>query len=503
MGPRLATSHVPPGAAAALLVALSALALLAACGPASAADPVPPEVTIRFPLNGTAFNTSAGAPHAGQVSVEASAYVNDSDTPPENVTVSVALTPDFSTVAPGENLTLDTAVLGLHEKRVWTTMWLPEGAYTITFNASDASGPPVLSSAAFFVDFTAPTISVDAPGASSVDTVWVTVDITDATSGVDPDDVEVYYRSDCSSSWLRMTPSLVVLGGHVVGEVELTLCEGADNLVQVVANDRAGHGNSTGAVAITYDAKPPTFDRFSPASFATTDGPNVTVSAAVSDTGSGVNRSTVEVQASADGGVTWGPWTRAALATEGSRLVASFDLQLDPGAHAAIRWRAYDALGNGPGEMVVVHFTVNGPPFLISVEPEEGGQALEGQELTFSARFADPDADVVSTTFYSDIDGTLGTLSGRHEVDPSGDSFRATLSVGVHNLTVVGSDGHGNRVAYTYTFTVSQRPPPDMRPFAAIGLLGVAMAAATWYAWRRAEELDEESDREGGAGDDA
>lgn len=500
MGARGATAAIPLPAAALLALALALVALGAVALSAGASTPA---VVIELPVDGTIFNQSAQPPRAGQVSVDASAVVTDADTPPEDVAVTLTLSPDYATVQPGENLTLAYETTGLHTQRVSASLWLPEGTYTLTWTAAGTGGNSSSLSTTFVVDLTPPEISVTVPGSSGTPDVWATIDITDALTGVDPEGVEVYFRSACSSQWTRVTPSLSVLGGHTVGEVPLTLCEGTDNLVQVVASDRAGHGNYTGFLAIVFDQTPPTFGAFSPASFGTVDGPSITLSASVSDAATSVNRSSVEYQVSADGGVTWGPWSPAVVQSIGTGLRAVSNTTLGPGTSGAVRWRAFDALGNGPGEQKVIHFTVNGPPFLIAFEPQEGAQALEGQELTFSARFADPEADIVATSFYSDIDGHLGDLSGRHEIDPSGDSFRRELSVGVHNLTIVGDDGHGNRAVYTYTFTVAVRPPPDLRPFAAIGVLALALVGATWYAWREAEELDEESDRQDQAGDDA
>jgi len=476
--------------ALALPVAVAAAALFAAAAPAAADAPA---VVIEGPEDGALFNTSGTMEHAAHAMVGATAAVTDADAPASELNVSFALEPPLAAAAPGGNFSLVLTPIGSNAVRARLEVWLPEGTYTLTWTAVDAGGNTTTASSSFAVDLQGPRVAVTAPALSSTPDVWVTIDVVDGVSGVDPADVRVLFRSACNATWGDVPASLVALGGHVVGEAHLDLCTGRDNVLQVFAHDRAGHGNSTGLLSITHDPDPPAVSAHQPAPFATADGPLVVVSALIQDAVAGTNASAIEYQVSADGGLTWGPWSRPAVRAFGASLEATAEVSLAPGAAAAVRWRAYDWAGNGPGEQRVVHFTVNGPPFLISFTPEEGDEIIEGREITFSARFADPDADFVRTSFYSDLDGYLGELSGRHEIDTAGDSFARQLTRGVHNITVVGEDGHGNRAVYTYPVAVIARPPPDLRPFVAIPLMGVAMVAAAWLAWRRAEEMDEET----------
>jgi hypothetical protein len=483
------------GRAAAPLLLAAAAALLVA-GPAAGDDVLPPSILIEAPGPSTLYNESGGFGHPGRAHVVASVLVSDPDTVPFALNISYTLTPDLSEVAPGEGYNFTRQNAGTATVRATLEFWAPDGIYTLQWTVDDGAGHADSDATAFAVDLTSPRIEFTVPPPSRTPEVWVTIDITDETAGVALEDVQVLFRSQCNESWSPLTPYLTAIGGHVVGEVQVFLCEGANNTLQILAYDRGGLGNSTGLIQLMLDSEAPLFGAHRPASFTTADGPTVELSASVLDEVAGTNLSTVQFQVSKNGGVSWGPWANATVKVFGSYHVASANESFAPGTAAAVRWRAFDVLGNGPGEQVAVHFTVNGPPFLISFEPTEDARFLEGQEITFSARFADPDADHVRTTFYSDIDGFVGELTGRHEVDPSGDSFRRTLSLGTHNLTVVGEDGHGNKVAYTYTLSVVVRPPPDLRPFAAIPFMAAAMVAAAWLAWRRAEEWQREADEE-------
>jgi hypothetical protein len=489
----LATGRAcPPWATAGVLV-LVAVTLLAA-PPAGAADVVPPTVDIEAPLDGHLYNVSATGERADSSKVEATALITDKDTPVGQLSVSFVLVPDYSLVAQNGSFTVTFTPVGATGLRASVDLWLPDGTYTLTWVATDTGGNTSSAASTFSVDLQPPAMAAAAPPMSRDPDVWVTVDIVDAVAGVDPDDVRVLFRSACNSTWVDVFVTFTSLGGHVVGEAPLRLCEGKDNVLQVLAVDRAGHWNSTGVIWLTLDTQAPTFSGHRPASFTTTDGPQVGISAFVVDAVAGTNTSSVEVQVSPDAGLTWGPWVHPTVrSAAGGGWMAVTNATLPPGASVAVRWRAFDHAGNGPGEQEVVHFNVNGPPFLISFTPQEGFETLEGREITFSARFADPDADTVKTSFYSDIDGHIGDLRGLHEADPSGDWFKRVLSLGVHNITVDGQDGHGNRAVYMYQISVVVRPPPDLLPFAFIPLMGVALAAAAWLAWRRAEDLDEEA----------
>jgi hypothetical protein len=487
--------------AASLLCAAVALAvaLVLAPGPAAAADTWAPSAVVESPLPGALFNQSGTGPHDGRAMVTASIVATDNDTAGANLSFAFALTPAYSTVSPGEGFDLAVTPLGGGAARATLTLWLPDGRYTLDWTVTDLGANEGAATTTFLVDLSWPTVTVTLPAVSTVAELAATIDIVDTLSGVDPGRVTVYFRSACNASWSTVPATLTEFGGHVVGEVTLRLCEGQDNLVQVAAFDRAGHGNSTGTVAVTHDGAPPTLGDYFPRPFTTVNGPRVNVSVRVTDNVTGVDPDTIELQVSTDGGATWGPWTGANATPADAAWTGAKELTLAPGTAVAVRWRASDNAGNGIGEgdILANHFHTNGPPFLITYEPAEGIETLEGRLITFSARFADPDADIVRTSFYSDKDGYLGELTGRHEIDPSGDSFTRDLSLGTHNITIRGDDGHGNRVDYTYEVHVVPRPPPDLRPFAIVAVLAAAMVAAAWVAWRRAEEMDDRTD-EGG-----
>lgn len=96
------------------------------------------------------------------------------------------------------------------------------------------------------------------------------------------------------------------------------------------------------------------------------------------------------------------------------------------------------------------------PPFVHMMSPDDGQGSRFGRTVFLHAAAWDPEdfalfgGDVVWT---SDLDGVIGT--GRL-------TSTASLSVGVHTLTVTGTDSDGQMTSDTATFTVVDRELPDV-----------------------------------------
>jgi len=460
--------------AAAALLLLAAGAVIVGC--AAAAQAQAPSIEIVFPVPAHILGASLGERYNGSVVVNSLVRVTDIDTPLDNVSLSWSLTPDFPSLA-GQNTVIETNRSNASEIWARIILFVPDGAYTLTWTADDAGGGVTSQAVSFTADSHAPYVSVDLPAVTRVQNLTVYIDIQDPLSDINASTIVVQFRSSCSSSWAVVPMQSTLLPGRVSGVVELHLCAGLSNSLQLSVADRAGNAHYGLVATVTLDQQAPTMNHSFPWPFSILEGNSVNLTAAFADDYSGVDASTVQLQVSKNGGVTYSDWLDPEVRVQGGIAYASYAQTFSPGQAAAVRWRAFDKAGNGPGPMQPIHFQMNGEPFLISYEPVEGKTFLEGQRVPFAASFADPDADFVNAEFYSDIDGYLGSVSGFHNITPVNERFTHVLSLGVHNISIVGDDNHGHRVTYVYQLEILPRPPPDYRFFLLIPMLLALMAA--------------------------
>jgi len=365
---------------------------------------------------------------------------------------------------------------------------LPEGRYSVEWCAERPSNASVCVSSGFLVDSTPPSGELTAPSLSNQTTVAVRVDASDGGSGPSPSPIAFVYRSACVGSYVPGQMTETRLPGRVVAEISLELCPGA-NVVQATVVDEAGNAWFSGVRTLSVDTRPPTFTGFSPGAFDTVPGGVTTLTASIEDDVSGVNFSSIEAQVSADGAITWGPWLSPKITNLSILVLATFTANTSDGSLFAVRWRASDNAGNGPNTTTAHFFRVNGEPFLVRVEPPEGGVYFEHTAVAFRAEWADPDGDPVVTIWSSDLVGEFGRVVPFNSTDygpPPG--VRKALPLGVHNITVVGDDQHGHRVSYIYQIEIVKRPPPDLRLFAGVIAVFGSMVLAVWYVWRREVE---------------
>jgi hypothetical protein len=391
-------------------------------------------------------------------------------------TVAWTLDPPYESVS-DYAANLDTNPLNATAWELNLTFTLPDGRYRLLWRVADYDGNPAEASTNFVVDVSAPLIEVTAPDVTTSLTVTVRFDIRDATTGVNASSVAVRYRTNCNPVWRNATFQRTALPTRVVGEAQVPVCVGftGANYLQIGAMDNAGYPAWSPVRTLIVDVRPPEFWGFDPPPFVTVGAGNASVRVTIFDNGSGVNASSVEGQVSYNGGISWSPWLPAEVnASDGGRVtvVAWLPIVLPDGASVGVRWNATDRAGNGPHASDPVFFRVNGPPFVVSIEPAEGSLFKQYESVRFSAEFADPDADFVRATFTSDLDGYLGPADG----------VRRSLSVGLHNLTLTADDGHGHVVHYNYTVEVVRRPPPDPRPLIGPLLVVALMALGAWWA---------------------
>ena len=448
-----------------------ALALLAAAPEAAASDTTAPSITDLRPEEGAFVNASALGP-GGLARPFIHATIADDSVPESlNVTAQVLWVADLSTAA---LLTAELSPSRPGALEVGAFAALKDGEYRLVVEAVDSAGNPARAEHNFTVDTKAPRLTASAPAVSPDAAATLLVDARDEGSGLALP-LTVSYRSACASTWSPVTLEVTPLPGRAVGQASLALCEGTNNQFSVTARDRAGNTAQVLQRKIAYDTHAPGFTSFSPGPFERVDDTHPTLEVWVTDNAVGVNRSSVEAQVSTDGGTTWGPWRPATVGSNGSYVRASLRANFTAGATGAVRWRASDLAGNGPSESSSQYFYLNGPPFVVHFEPAEGAQIFENSTVRLVAEFADPDADFVEATVYSDIDGPLGRADGR----------RVQLSPGVHTLTLQGDDGHGHVVTYAYQVEVVSRLPPDLRPLILTLVIAGSMVWAAFAAWTR------------------
>ncbi len=456
-------------------------AALALCTPAAAADTTPPFLESVQPADGSFVNSTMRV-GPGTADVLLSAVFQDAASAIDAANITVAAW-SFSEGRFAGSPTFTAGEYGDPSRALLIgSVELTEGDYRLDLSARDVFGNALNASTTFTVDVTPPQVEVAAPELTNQSQLTIRMDARDGQSGM-AEPALLSYRSGCSYTMSSKAFQVVALPGRLVGEASMELCVGSDNRFTVVVTDRAGNTARFERTSITYDGGPPTFSDFTPTSFTRVDGPRVSVTASVADDAVGVNRSRVQAQVSRDGGLTWGNWTNSSTVFTGPGVRATVIFTISSGATVGIRWRAWDLAGNGPSESPVEYFYVNGAPFVVTLEPAEGAVVTQFTAVRLYAEFADPDADRVTASFRSDIDGPLGAADGR----------RVQLSVGVHNLTLTASDGHGHVVTYTYQIQIILRPPPDPRPLMLTAILAGIMVWVTYAAWTKDEDPPEAS----------
>ena len=276
-------------------------------------DSTPPTVTITFPVDGGAYNSTgwnAGCPTNQMCGTAA-------DTAPGTVaSVSVTIRRssdnhywDGSGTANSDWTTAshDLTVTGTTSwNRAFSTSTMSNGVtYTVTAVATDAAGlDSAPATAVFTYDTSAPSGSITAPSdnANVSGTVTVSSNSSDSGSGVASALFE--YRTSSSGPW-------TAIGTDVAGapwSVNWDTTGVANGLydLRVTTTDNAGNSvtSSSTAVTVRVDNTPPTGTLTAPADGAYVKGSSVTVSSNSADSGgSGVANATF--QRSPAGANTW------------------------------------------------------------------------------------------------------------------------------------------------------------------------------------------------------
>ena len=317
---------------------------------------------------------------------------------------------------------------------------LPDGASTVMVTVEDLAGHTVEAEAAYTVDTTPPSISVESPANGSIlasPTVALQAALADSVSGVDPASIGVYVDGEAYTGY-TYDPSTGSL------QATLTLTAGWHN-VTLEAADQAGH-QARAVVLFTVDPYPPQASL--PASVV-------------------ANTSTVELQAEAWDNVTW--LVQASIYVDGSLCCtynistpsweAAVNLTLAEGVHT-VALRVVDAAGNEASaeSVVIVDQT---PPQLVSASPPNGTVARPG-ELGSAVL-------VVSETLtnVTAVEAELNGVQLGVNLTPVGGGIyevavpipQDALVPGGNTLLVAVQDAAGNTLHAAIVFYVDYYPP--------------------------------------------
>jgi hypothetical protein len=266
------------------------------------------------------------------------------------------------------------------------------------------------------MDDVAPSVTstVDGPSSGGFYTgpVAVTLTATDNPGGSGVDKVE--YQLDAASTWTAYTAPIAVSGDGT-------------HQVRYRATDKAGNVSTPGTREVKIDATAPvTTAAFAPASDAGWHNGATPVALAATDAGSGVSK----VEWSLDGG----PWTAYTTPVDVT----------GNGQHELL-YKATDKAGNVETlKSAILKIDATAPTVIVS-GLADGQLYGDSQDVRITWQAIDPTSGLRSVV--GSLDGSAyqtGTLQAMYE-----------LRLGMHKLTVVGTDNAGNTTTTTVTFFVT------------------------------------------------
>jgi len=144
-----------------------------------------------------------------------------------------------------------------------------------------------------------------------------------------------------------------------------------------------------------------------------------------------------------------------------------------------VRWRAQDVAGGQIAYSVEYVINFNRPPEIADMAPVSPIQVREGEPVTFSVDFEDPEGDDVSIVWM--IDG---------EVVSEDAYFSSGFAIGEHDVDLVLEDGQGNVVEATIKVSSVERTEFQSEegwPYLMVLLVVMIAIAAIAYATKSRE----------------
>lgn len=286
-------------------------------------------------------------------------------------------------------------------------------------------------------------------------TVNYEMTITDEDgSGVRGSTVEYAISYDGGRTYSAWEPTNIRNEGEqITVKVFLNFREGEDNFIKWRSKDIAGNGY---ILSDPFQVKIDTVDLSYKEPYPTVpvDENYVICGITLSDSGSGIDASTIEYSISYDSPSNYGPWEELDLSGSSESIDASTPpIYFEKDTLNYIKWRAKDVAGNGYiySEDLPIDIKpeeINRDPVAIISYPQSQVKYLESKAILFDGSFStDPDEQELKYLWYSDKDGYLGT-------DPVMERY---LSQDNHLITLHVFDGLSNK---SISVEVSVIPDP-------------------------------------------
>lgn len=166
---------------------------------------------------------------------------------------------------------------------------------------------------------------------------------------------------------------------------EIQFNDSAENLIQWRGNDSLGNGYANSSpYLIMVDTVDVTFSNPTPPSSEILSTTTVEFSIDISDTTSGVNKSTIEYSYTTNNGDEWSNWENLNLNGTNTTVNAIANVTLAPGSGNLVKWRALDVAGNGPNESEPQRINISIPSEDLKVHlisPENNTEVGSGKRI--------------------------------------------------------------------------------------------------------------------------
>ncbi|MHA1229142.1 MAG: Ig-like domain-containing protein [Candidatus Helarchaeota archaeon] len=397
------------------------------------------------------FTIDTAAPVASNPDPANGAYTNDA-TP----TITLALSDALSDVDASSIVMQVESSVVLHTWNGTHVSYTPSSAFSngqvinVSVDASDNAGNVMATySWSFTIDTAAPVASNPSPsdGSYTNDTTpIIVVALSDALSGV-----------NASSIILRVESSVVLHtwnGTHVSYTPSTAFADGQVVNVDLNASDNAGNAMATYSWSFTIDTSPPTASNENPANGAYTSDSTPTITVRLTDAGSGVDSSSIQMRVesllvSHNWNGTHVSYTPSSAFSNGQVIDVSVD--------------ASDNLGNAMATYSWSFTIDTAPPVASNPSPPNGGYTSDTTPTIIIA-LSDALSGVDSSSIAMTVEGStvIHTWNDTHVSYTPSTGF---TNGQVIDITLNASDNVGNAMAtYSWSFTIDTAPPVASNP---------------------------------------
>ncbi|MBI5871168.1 MAG: IPT/TIG domain-containing protein, partial [Actinobacteria bacterium] len=314
---------------------------------------------------------------------------------------------------------------------------LAQGNHNISVYVKDNAGNSSTGAGSFNIDTIPPAVTnVQPSGWVGNTSATITANYMDSGSGINSATAMVYLDSSAVTG-------CIVTSSTVSCPVS-ALAQGSHN-ISVTVRDNGGN-SGTGTATFNVDTLAPSVTNIAPSGTIATN--SATVSAYISDTGSGVNSATANVYL--DG-------VKLTTCTVDTTSVSCPASGISDGSHT-ISVSVRDNVGNSGNAsgMFTVDTTVpdTTPPTVSNITPAGN---ITSTSATIAAYLNDLDSGINTASVTVSLDGSA--MSGCTVSAGSVSCLASGLAEGAHNISVTAADNAGNSSTSTGSFTVDSIAP--------------------------------------------